>query len=326
MTNAQNTAREPRIVILGAGGVGGYLGARLISAGANVAFLVREARAAQLRATGLSLMSPLGNVAAPVTVITGANEDAHADLVVLACKAFDLEAALLAVAPMVRAGARLLPLLNGIRHIDLLKERGLARPSISGIVSGALDMREDGSIAHLTPFFTLTVGTFSGEPDSVLQSFLDRLTSVDVDARWSPHIASDMWAKFAFLTTLAGITCLMRASIGSIVATKIGVPLILLLFEECCGVAAAEGYPLNFCSLDAYRSLLTEPGSSFTSSMLRDIESQRPIEADHILGDMLRRAGDRGVAAPLLRIAYTHARAYEEQRLQVAPDSRLEAQ
>ncbi|MCZ7595865.1 MAG: NAD(P)-binding domain-containing protein [Hyphomicrobium sp.] len=204
MTYAQNTARELSIVILGAGGVGGYLGARLISAGANVSFLVREARAARLRATGLSLSSPLGNVAAPVAVITRANDEARADLVVLACKAFDLEAALLVVAPIVRAGARLLPLLNGIRHIDLLKKRGLAHPSIGGIVSGALEMRQDGSIAHLTPFLTLTVGTFSGEPDSVLQSFLDRLTSVGVDARWSPHIASDMWAKFAFLTTLAG--------------------------------------------------------------------------------------------------------------------------
>lgn len=168
------------------------------------------------------------------------------------------------------------------------KQRGLAQPSIGGIVSGALDMRQDGSIAHLTPFFTLTVGTFSGEPDSVLQSFLDRLRSVGVDARWSPHITSDMWAKFAFLTTLAGVTCLMRASIGSIVATEAGVPLILQLFEECCRVAAAEGYPLNSCSLDTYRTLLTEPGSSFTSSMLRDIEGRRPIEADHILGDMLR--------------------------------------
>jgi 2-dehydropantoate 2-reductase len=264
LVNAQNTAREPPIVILGAGGVGGYLGARLISAGANVAFLVREARAARLRATGLSLTSPLGDVAAPVTVITGANKEPRADLVVLACKAFDLEVAFLAIAPMVRAGARLLPLLNGIRHIDRLKERGLAQPSIGGIVSGGLDMRQDGSIAHLTPFFTLTVGTFSGEPDPVLQRFLDRLTSVNVDARWSPQIASDMWAKFAFLTTLAGVTCLMRACIGSIVATEAGAPLILQLFEECCGVAAAEGYPLHSGAIDTYRSLLTEPGSTFS--------------------------------------------------------------
>jgi 2-dehydropantoate 2-reductase len=150
-----------------------------------------------------------------------------------------------------------------------------------------------------------------------MQSFLDRLKRVDVDARWSPHIAADMWAKFAFLATLAGITCLMRASIGSIVATEAGVPLILQLFEECRGVAAAEGYPLDPGSIENYRTLLTEPGSTFKSSMLRDIEDRRPIEADHILGDMLRRAQARDVATPLLQIAYTHTRAYEEQRKQV---------
>ena len=315
MTNAQSG--ELSIVILGAGGVGGYLGARLTSAGANVSFLVREARAARLRASGLSLSSPLGNVVTPVQIITNPHVHAHVNLVVLACKAFDLEAALLAVAPMVQKATRLLPLLNGIRHIDLLRKRGLAHPLIGGIVSGALDMRQDGSIVHLTPFFTLTVGTLSGEPDSVLQSFLDRLKRVDVDARWSPHIAADMWAKFAFLATLAGITCLMRASIGTIVATEAGVPLILQLFEECCGVAAAEGYPLDPGSIENYRPLLTEPGSTFTSSMLRDMEDRRPIEADHILGDMLRRAQARDVATPLLQIAYTHTRAYEEQRKQV---------
>jgi 2-dehydropantoate 2-reductase len=127
-----------------------------------------------------------------------------------------------------------------------------------------------------------------------------------------------MWAKFAFLTALAGITCLMRASIGSIAATDAGVSLTLELFNECRAVAAVEGHPLDPSSIEAYRALLTEPGSTFTSSMLRDIESQRPIEADHILGDMLRRAQERGIAAPVLRMAYTNTQAYEEQRTHAA--------
>jgi 2-dehydropantoate 2-reductase len=319
LTNTQSNSGKPSIVILGAGGVGGYLGARLISAGANVSFLVREARAARLRATGLSLSSPLGNVVTPVKIITSAEQIDRADLVVLACKSFDLERALSAVAPMVREGTRVLPLLNGIRHIDLLNKRGLAQPQIGGIVSGGLDMRPDGSIFHLTPFFTLTAGTFSGEPDCVLQRFLNQLQCVNVDAKWSPHIAADIWAKFAFLTTLAGITCLMRASIGSVAATEAGVPITLELFDECRAVATAEGHPLDSSSIDTYRTLLTEPASTFTSSMLRDIEGRRPIEADHILGDMLRRAQERGIAAPVLRMAYTHTQAYEEQLRNAAP-------
>lgn len=312
--SASHDRNRMSVVILGAGGVGGYLGARLISAGFEVAFLVREPRAAHLRANGLSITSPLGNVTTPVKAITAAGETGRADLIILTCKAFDLDAALETVAPALHDGTRLLPMLNGVRHIDLLGERRLPGVLLSGIAHGALTMRPDGSIAHLSPFFTVIAGSLDGQPDRVLNTFTERLKSANVDARASADIRAEMWAKFVFLTTLAGMTCLMRASIGSIVAAPSGGRLILQLFDECLGVAEAEGFTLEPGTVESYRALLTQAGSGLTASMLRDIKSGNRIEADHILGDMLQRANSHKLPTPMLEVAYAHAKAYEEDR------------
>jgi 2-dehydropantoate 2-reductase len=305
---------ELSVVILGAGAVGGYLGARLISAGCNVSFLVRETRAAQLRARGLSVESPLGDFSAPVDVVTRAEECPGPDLVVLTCKAFDLESALAAVAPVLAPETRLLPMLNGVRHIDLILERRLPGILIGGIAHGALTQRPDGVIAHLSPFMTMIAGPLTGAPDRVLDRLVHRLGNVHVDAKTTADIRAEMWAKFVFLTTLAGMTCLMRAGIGTIVATPSGERLITRLFDECLAVAAAEGFPLQHATADSFRSLLTDPGSTLTASMLRDIQGGKPIEAEQVLGDMLRRAVIRGVTTPLLEVACTHVRAYERER------------
>lgn len=304
-----------RVVIVGAGGVGGYLGARLLASGAEVIFLVRERRASQLAANGLIVKSPLGDFQAPVTAVTSASECAPADYVVIACKAHGLDSALASAAPLFRDGTRVVPLLNGVAHLETLG-RQMARSTISpGIVHGALDLRDDGSIAHLTPFLTVIVGSLAGsEPDPRVEALADKLKSVAVDARASPDIEQDLWDKFVFLTTFAGITCLMRASIGAIMATATGRDHVLQLLDECRTVARHEGREPGAGAMQGYRDLLTRAGSSFTSSMLRDVEAGRPTEAEHILGDMLGRAQKHGVSAPLLRTALTHLQAYEQRR------------
>lgn len=299
------------VVILGAGGVGGYLGARLISAGADVVFLVRENRAARLDAQGLLIESPLGEFAARVKVMTSVPRGLAADLVILACKAYRFETAIDEVAPLIGPETRVLPILNGVRHLDVLSERHAANTVAGGVVHGALNLRDDGVIDHLTPFLSVIAGAASGDSDPVVDNFVGALTRVHVDARVSRDIRRDMWDKFVFLTTLAGMTCLMRASIGAIVETGAGRDLILQLLEECLAVARAEGRQPAEASMAQYRALLTQRGSAFTSSMLRDIEGGRRTEAGHILGDMLMRAQTHGVSTPLLRVATAHLSAYE---------------
>jgi 2-dehydropantoate 2-reductase len=302
------------VVIVGAGGVGGYLGGRLISAGVDVTFLVRDARAAQLKTQGLAIESPLGDYQTPAKVITSASQTHAPDFVILACKAPGLDSALAAALPLISPGTRILPILNGVCHIDMIGQRMPANELTAGIVHGGLSLREDGVVAHLTSFFTVIVGPISGKADPLVQAFVEHLKSANANAVLSPDIHQDLWDKFVFLTTLAGITCLMRGNIGTIVGTDAGRELILQLFNECMAVARHEGREPSAAAISKYRALLTETGSTFTSSMLRDIEAGRKTEADHIIGDMLRRAQAHGLSTPLLRTVATHLQTYEAQR------------
>jgi 2-dehydropantoate 2-reductase len=301
-----------RVVILGAGGVGGYLGARLITGGADVTFLTRDARAAALAAHGLVVKSPLGDFAAPVKVIpAGAALEVAPDVVVLACKEPALAEALDAVTPLLGGETRLLPLLNGVRHLDLLSERYPDTPLLGGIIHGAANLRPDGVIEHLSSFMTVITGPVATASDPVADGVVDRLKAAGVDAYVTHEIRQDMWNKFVFLAAFAGITCLMRANIGTILQTDRGRARILHLLDETRSVGQAEGYEPPEAIMDEYRALLTKEGSTLTSSMLRDIEGGRRTEGAHILGDMLQRARKHELPAPVLAIAAAHVQAYE---------------
>ncbi len=306
---------EMRVLILGAGGVGGYIGSRLLPAGADVVFLARGQRLADLSANGLTVQSPLGNFSAPVRVVGDASSaEFSPDLIILACKAPALADALDAIASSVGPETRILPLLNGVAHLETLRRRFPQTPMLAGIVHGALTLHDSGVIQHLTPFFASIVGSMDGASDPVAEEFVRSLSDAGVDARLSHDIRQDLWNKFVFLATLAGITCLMRASIGTILTSDDGQDLILQLLDECLAVAEKEGFAPDEASMDTYRRSLTEPGSTFTSSMLRDILSGRRTEGDHILGDMLRRGRRHGLVTPLLSIANAHLQCFEATR------------
>jgi len=302
-----------RVVILGAGGVGGYVGARLIEAGTDVTFLAREKRAHELAAHGLVLKSPLGDFSGPVKVVRAGDIPAdRPDAVLLSCKEPALESALAAVAPLLQPGTRLLPLLNGVRHIDMLAERFPRTPLLGGIIHGAANLRPDGVIEHLSSFMTVIAGPVAAPSDPVATEIVDRLKAAGVDAYATHEIRQDMWNKFLFLAAFAGITSLMRASIGTILQADGGRERILHLLEETRSVALAERFPPPDSLMEEYRALLTKEGSTLTSSMLRDIECGRRTEGAHILGDMLARARRHELPAPVLAIAAAHVQAYEK--------------
>ncbi|HWK39300.1 MAG TPA: 2-dehydropantoate 2-reductase, partial [Hyphomicrobium sp.] len=233
-----------RIVVLGAGGVGGYIGARLIEGGADVSFLVHAKRAGQLAADGLVVKSPLGDFAQPVRAFAMASDiDAAPDAVILACKEPALAGAMDAIAPLLAKDTRLLPVLNGVRHLETLAARFPDTPLLGGIAHGAVDLRPDGAIVHLSPFMRVIAGPVAGAGDPVSDGIIDRLKAAGVEAEASPDILQDMWNKFVFLSAFAGITCLMRTNIGNILKTDGGRARILQLLEETRAVAEAEGFP-----------------------------------------------------------------------------------
>jgi 2-dehydropantoate 2-reductase len=304
-----------RILVVGAGAIGGYFGGRMLQAGRDVTFLVRPRRASELASAGLVIKSPVGDVTLknPPTVQADKLNEKF-DVVLLSCKAFDLEDAIKSFAPAVGPQTAIIPLLNGMLHLDVLDRKFGAEPVLGGLCAIAVTLNEHREVVHLQPMQSLNFGERDGKLSDRVRAIADVMASGKFGSVASEHIIQEMWEKWVFLASLAASTCLMRTSVGNILASSGGKDFILGMLDECSAVAAAEGYPPRAPFLERTRGMLTAEGSQMTASMFRDIKAGAPVEADHVIGDLLAR-GDAGkIPVPKLRIAYTHLKAYEKQR------------
>ena len=301
-----------KILVVGAGAIGGYFGGRLLAAKRDDTFLVRWPLAAQLTRTGLVIKSKLGDVSlpSPPTVAAEALKDQY-DTVLLSCKAYDLEGAMSSFAPAVGPGTAILPLLNGLAHLDALAARFARANVLGGHAAISLTLDPEGRILHLNDGLSLGFGELDGIRSARVAAIAAEFATAGIQAIQSATIVQDMWEKWAFIASAGGITSLMRAAGGDIVAAG-GAPLALALYDEIAAVAAANGHPLRAASSERSRAMLSAAGSPFTASMMRDVEGGRAVEADHVIGDLLKRG--KGGDYPILGIAYAHLMAYEARR------------
>lgn len=298
-----------RFLVLGAGAIGGYFGARLAAAGNDVTFLVREKRQQVLRERGLIVKSPVGDLKLDAKTVTRA--DAAYDVVLLTCKAYDLDGAIDAIAPAVGPASLVVPLLNGMRHLEVLDARFGAEHVTGGLAHVGLTLSDEGDIVHLSPPAHFAIGArFSGQEERVAAIHALLLTG-GFKPVLSKAIIQEMWDKFVFIAAYAGITSLMRAPIGKVATADDGAAIATELFFEGAQVAAAAGYPLSQTFIDKALPQLTDKSSPGTSSMFRDVRRGARTEHEHILGDLLRRARENGQSTPVLRIARAHLQTYE---------------
>ena len=307
-----------RVLVIGAGALGGYFGGSLVRAGRDVTFLVRPQRAAQLARDGLSIRSPHGDFTVAARTVLAASLSEPFDLILLAVKSYSLDEAMEQFAPAVGPTTSILPVINGMSHLDRLSARFGAQRVLGGVAVIMATLDGDGRVVQLQPVHELVFGEQTGGFSDRSRAVTDILAGVGFDARASDAVMQDMWDKWAGLAAIAGITCLMRAAIGDIVAAPGGSEAILRLFAECCAVAAASGFALNPTTIERWRGTLTTPASPNKASMLRDIERGGPTEGDHVLGDLAMRARTLGMATPMLDLARTHVAAYEACRARQA--------
>ncbi|QPF95020.1 2-dehydropantoate 2-reductase [Bradyrhizobium commune] len=307
-----------RLLVIGAGALGGYYGACVMRAGGDVTFLVRAKRAEQLRRNGLQVVSQNGDFAVQPKIIQASDLKAPYDVVLVGVKAYSLDDAMGQFAPAVGASTMILPILNGLKHIDALTARFGAEHVLGGLANVSAGLDADGRVIQFMANQTIVFGE-TGGPLSERVLALEKLLNVPgIDVRASEAIMHDMWEKFVQLSTLAGITCLMRASIGDILTVPKGEEQIFRLFGECCAVATASGFEPRAPFIAFDRKLFTTANSPLKASMLRDIERGSVTEAEHILGDMANRGRALGVDTPLLDLARAHVAAYEVGRQRAA--------
>ena len=310
-----------KVLILGAGAVGGYFGGRLVQAGADVTFLVRPQRAQKLAQAGLVIKSPLGDARIPVRTVLQDAVRPEYDLVILSCKAYDLEASIAAIGGAMGPDTLVLPLLNGMAQLARLEQAYSSARVLGGTCYIASTLDAEGAICHLGKFQGITCGTRPGNlahARALLQELAQAYARVPLECKVSDEIEQDMWEKFVLLASLAAMTCLMRASVGEILAAADGEVLIREMLATCVAAASAAGHTPRPDSLQRTQGMLFARGSAFTASMLRDMEGGGRVEADHVVGDMLQRARAAGIDARLLAAAYCHLQAYEARRLRGA--------
>ena len=302
-----------RILIVGAGGIGGYFGARLGAAGGDVTFLVRPGRAAVLRERGLRIYSPCGDLHVTPKLLTREELHGSFDAVILSCKAYDLDSAMDDIAPAVGPQTLLLPLLNGVSHLERLVARFGRERVLGGVAQAALLVTPAGEIRHFNTTHRLVTGT-RGPTTQGLKDLAVLIAASGVDFVLSDDIEQAMWNKFVFWAALAGATCTLRANIGIILQTVGGEEFVTGLIGECARIAESEGHALTVSQLATCRSLLTESGSVLAASMLRDIERGGPTEAEFTVGDLVARARSLNIDARCLRLVHSHMQAYEIRR------------
>lgn len=304
-----------RVLILGAGGIGGYLGARLLQAGADVTFLVRPARQALLRAQGLRLESPLGNATLDVQTETAETVRPDYELVILTCKAYDLATAIDAIAPGLREGGKVLPLLNGMSHMDTLDARFGASRVLGGLIGIAVTLRQDGMVHHLNDRCYLTFGDRAGQLHGWIADVADLLGEAKgLTSKLVPDITRHMWQKLVTLGTLASTGVLLRGTVGEILSSREGAALIRRVLENAVETATRLGFPPDDNAVANVRAMISDPTSKSTASMLRDLEGGAQVEGDHITGHLLASARQAGVDDTLFAAAYAALKTYEARR------------
>jgi 2-dehydropantoate 2-reductase len=304
-----------RILILGAGALGGYFGGRLHQAGLDPYFLVRPGRTAVLARDGLRITSGLGDYQAKVTTITPEALTPGWDVVLLTCKAYDLAETIETIRPAVDARTAILPVLNGISHIETLQHTFGAERVLGGFAKIQASLAPDGTIRHLNDWRWLTFGEVAGGMSKRVERIAAALSAASgMVATAVPDIMAQMWEKLVHLGTSAVCTVLMRANVGEIARAPGGTAFMHGILEANAAIAAAEGFPVSAAFMQQYRGVFGDNASAYTASMLRDLEAGGRIEADHILGFLLEAARRHGLPSALHEAAFLHAKAYEQRR------------
>ncbi len=300
-----------QVLVVGAGAVGGYFGGRLTQANRDVTFLVRARRAEEIKEKGLQIVSPHGDLTLHPKVITADQLKRAYDVILLGVKSYSLESAMNDFASAVGPETMILPVLNGMGHMNLLAARFGAHAVLGGVCIVATEIDLEGRIRQLADFQSLTYGEQDDGSTPRLRKLDEALRGAGFDAVLSGHIMQDMWQKWVQLATLGAVTCLLRGDIGEIAAVPGGAALALSTLRECSGIASACGYPQSDAFLEQQTIALTAEGSQLASSMYRDLKKGAPVEVDSILGDLLDRGAKHGLSTPILQAAFVSLSIYQ---------------
>lgn len=302
-----------KILIVGAGAVGGYFGGRLLEKGEDVTFLVREGRKKQLEETGLVIESVHGNVTLTPKIILAGEKTEGFDVILLSTKAYHFEGAIGSIRQYVGEETVILPLLNGIAHLEkLIKEFG-GEKVIGGLCFIESTLNAEGKVIQSSPIHDLVFGERTGELSERILKIADAFSGTKASFRVSKNINRDLWHKYLFISTMSGITTLMRAPIGPIREETNGRAVLLQLTKEIVEVMKHIDAPIAEDIVTKQMNQIDGLGYLMKTSMQRDMEKHLQVEADHLHGYLLEIARRNEISVPILAAIYGNLKVYEKQ-------------
>jgi 2-dehydropantoate 2-reductase len=290
-----------RLLVAGAGAVGGFLAARFLDGGHDVTVLARPRRAAQLRNDGLKITGASGQRVLWPGVITAGKVTAPYETVMVAVKADALTGVMNDIRPAVGPATVVVPFLNGMGHVAQLGQH-FGPAVIGGVLRIVTQLADTGAVQVLAPTFEVEIGEFDAAPSRRVETLAAAFRDAGADVTLSSDITAAMWAKWVFIASIGAITSLMRAPVGDIVSVPGGMQFARSVVAEAAGVAAAAGHPVSADQLRGIDGVVTAPGSTVTSSLSRDLMAGRPAEVDAVIGDLAVRGQALGVATPGLSL------------------------
>lgn len=301
-----------RILVLGAGGVGGFFGGRLVEKGEEVTFLVRSKRKKQLEERGLVIRSVNGDFSFQPNLITKEDQTAPFDVILFSTKAYHLNEAIQDVKPFVGENTVIIPLLNGIAHVSLLQKEFGEEKVIGGLCFIETTLNDQGEIVQTSAANRLVFGEMKSQDSERIKHISKAFAGTKSSFVLSENIMQDMWHKYLFITVMSGVTTLMRAPIGPIRESEGGRDFIQNLFEECVQIMRSMEAPIKDDIAEEHMKTIDKISYNMKSSMQRDMEKGSLIEGKHLQGYLLDIAEPISIETPLLGAVYQNLKVYEE--------------
>ena len=293
-----------KILILGAGAIGGFFGAHLMKSGANVSFLVREKRKDELKKSGINIFSINGELKVNPKLLDKNLSGQHFDVIILTNKSYDLIESIREIKPYVNKTV-IIPLLNGMAHYEILDKEFGKEKIFGGTAYISTAMNNYGSIQQITSRASIKFGPRTQKNINIANEFYEICKETEFECDFSDHIELDLWRKYVLIGATAASTVLFQKPLGEISATTYGKSLIIEIHEECKKIVLSKGYDIGIEATNYNLKLITDKGSLLKASMLRDFESGKKTECEHILGYLIELAERNNLQCDLIQAAHT---------------------
>lgn len=289
-----------KIAIMAAGGVGGYLAAKLIGGGHEVAVIARGVHLDAIRRKGLTLRNPEGEVTLTPALATDDPSDiGPVDYVIFAVKAPDATAAAADCKPLLRPGTGVVPFLNGVEASEIVAAELGADAAMMGACYIFARIAEPGVILQTGANARFLFGEPSGEQSERSAALRQALSQSGVDVPLPADIRVEVWRKFVFLASMAGLTAASRASIGEIRENPAMKAVFVRAMEEALSVAKAKGLSMPPDVIDGHLAFFDNAPYEARSSMAQDLTDRRRLENEWLSGAVVRIGSDVGVDTPI---------------------------